>query len=125
MAAPDWLAIASRGKFASFTASAVTASSTIFTSDMDLFFNDFAQVAILTHAATEYPLNIIFTDAFKSVNPATGEVETTAPQAEYGTYEFSAPVHGDTLLVGSVTYKVIGIQQSDDRLSTILILSRD
>ncbi len=125
MSAPDWLAQASHGKFSATGVTTVTAPSSVFAADMDVFFSDFAQVAILTHLGTDYSVNVDFTDAYKSVSPATGEIETSAPTAEYETAEYPAPVHGDTLLVGTVLYRIIGIQPAEDSLSTLLILSRD
>jgi hypothetical protein len=81
--------------------------------------------ATITAGLTTSAINVIFTDAFKAVNPATGEVETSAPQAEGKTSDLAGVAHGDALTINSIAYKVIGIQPSEDGLMTTLILSRD
>ena len=95
--------------------------------DLTAFFktDDFAEAATFTHAGTLKTVNVIFDDAFTTLNPATGEVESSSPQAEYISSEITAVVHGDTLLVGAVLYTIIGIQPSDDGFITTLILSRE
>jgi hypothetical protein len=95
--------------------------------DLATFFNtdEFAVSATLTvGAVVTYP-KVIFSAPFRSLNPANGEIESTAPEARCKTSDVSSAVHGSTLVIGGVTYKVIGKQPVEDAIETILILSKD
>ena len=98
------------------------------TTDLGVFFNasDFGTVASFKHGSADaVAITVIFDDEFKAVNPALGEVESSAPQAECKASDVSTAVHDDLLTVNSIAYKIIGIQPSFDGRTTILILSRD
>lgn len=69
-------------------------------------------------------INVIFDDEFEGVNLQTGNVESSAPQAYCKSTDVSNAVHGDTLTIGEVIYKIIGIQADGTGIS-ILILSKD
>jgi hypothetical protein len=94
--------------------------------DLDVFVNpdEIGIEATFTHGSTAATFDGLFIDAFKLVNPATGNVESSSPQIECKTSDVSTAVHGDNILIGTVNYKVIGIQPSEDKLMTVLILSR-
>jgi hypothetical protein len=89
--------------------------------DLDAFFNtdEFADSATYNGAT----INGIFTDAFQL--STVGGMETSSPQFETKTSSVSSAAHRDTLVINSVTYYVIGIQPSEDGLTTVLILSKD
>jgi hypothetical protein len=108
-------------------APAAGALSTQFTTDLDVFFNtgDFAVAATLTHDGAPTTINVIFTDAFRVMNAATGGYETSDPQADCKASDVSNAIHGDTLTVNNILYKIIGIQPSEDGLVVTLVLSKD
>ncbi len=96
--------------------------------DLAAFLNtaDFAVTATFTHAGLIITsINVIFDDAFQVFNSQFGNFETSGPRATCKASDVSAAAHGDTLLIGALLYKVIGIQPSDDGLVTVLVLSRD
>jgi len=95
------------------------------TTDLATFYSadDFAVAAYLNGSAT--PINVLFSNPFAALNPATGSMESTAPEARCKAPDVSSAVHGSTLIVASVTYYIIGIQPTEDGLETILVLSKD
>jgi len=95
--------------------------------DLPTFFNadEFADAATLTHGSTATTVNGIFADSFRNFNAEIGGYETTAPQFECAYSDVDDADHGDSLVIGSVTYYIIGIQKSEDGLTAILILSED
>ncbi len=95
--------------------------------DLSTFFNtdDFAVSATLTVGAVVTTIKVIFSAPFSSMSPATGQIETTQPEARCKTSDVTAAVHGSTLVIGGVTYKVIKKQPGEDALETVLILSKD
>jgi len=95
--------------------------------DLDVFIDpdEFGVSALFTHGSTAATIDGLFTDAFKLVNPATGNIESSSPQIECKTTDASPAVHGDTIRLSAVNYKIIGIQPSEDKLMTVLLLSRD
>lgn len=101
------------------------------TTDLDVFYNDdeFAVSAILTVGGSALPaFNVLFSNPFQMVNPATGEVETTAPSARCKATDVATAVHGpsgSTLTIAGVVYKIRGKQPIEDGRETILILSKD
>ena len=97
----------------------ITDLATFYSSD------DFAVSATLTVGSTVTTPKVIFSAPFSGVNVATGEIETTAPQARGKTSDLTTVVHGSTLAVGGVTYKVIGKQPTEDGLEIVLVLSKD
>ncbi len=72
---------------------------------------------------TTFP--VIFSAPFSQMNPATGQIEMTVPQAQCRTSDISTVVHGSSLVIAGVTYKVIGRQPLEDGLETMLLLSKD
>jgi len=100
------------------------------TTDLDVFYNsdDFAVSATLTVGAVVTTITVLFSNPFQMVNPATGEVETTAPSARCKASDVTSAVHGasgSTLAIAGTTYKIRGKQPIEDGLEAILILSRD
>ena len=93
--------------------------------DLDVFFSDFAVAATLVVGGSSTTVYVIFSAPFRGISPATGEIETTAPEARCKTSDVSTAVHGSTLRIAGVTYKVIGKQPGEDNLETILVLSKD
>ncbi|MFH2073974.1 MAG: hypothetical protein ABIJ57_01315 [Pseudomonadota bacterium] len=95
--------------------------------DLGVFYdeNDFAVSATLTVGAVVTTISVIFSAPFRGISPATGEIETTAPEARCKTSDVSTAVHGSTLVIGGVTYNVIGKQPGEDGIETILVLSKD
>lgn len=94
---------------------------------LDAIYTDpfFTAVATLTvGAVVTYP-RVKFTGPYRAVSPASGEIETIAPMARCQAADVATAVHGSTLAVGGVTYKVIGIQPSENGLEIYLILSED
>lgn len=91
----------------------------------DIILNDFAVDAAFSHAGgAASNIKIIFDNDFKAINLITGEVELAGPQAICKTSDVSTAIHGDTLVINSITYYIIGIQPDGTGI-TILILSRD
>ena len=71
-------------------------------------------------------INVILNTEFVGVNPINGEVETADPELVVRASDVSGIVHGDTLIVDSVTYYVRGIQKVlPDGLFLRLKLSKD
>lgn len=66
----------------------------------------------------------IFDDAYKGINLATGEIESTEPQIIVKSSNVSGIEHGNTLIINSITYYVIGIHPDGTGLTT-LTLSKD
>ena len=95
--------------------------------DLSTFYDtdDFAVSATLTVGAAVTTINVIFSATFRGLNPASGEIESTAPEARCKASDVSAAVHGSTLAISGTTYKVIGKQPTEDGLETILVLSKD
>jgi hypothetical protein len=95
--------------------------------DLSTFFNtdDFAVSATLTVGSVVTTVNVIFSAPYSGMSPATGMIETTKPEARCKTADVSGVVHGSTLVIGGMTYNVIGIQPSEDNRDTVLILSKD
>lgn len=95
--------------------------------DLSTFYStdDFAASATLTVGMAISTIRVIFSAPFRGLNPASGEIESTAPEARCKTADVSAAVHGSTLAIGGTTYKVIGKQPVEDGLETILVLSKD
>lgn len=92
---------------------------------VEIYFTDFAVDAAFSHAGGQASIiKVIFDNDFKAVNLATGEVESTGPQAVCKTSDVSNAVHGDTLTVGCISYYIIGIQPDGTGI-TILFLSKD
>lgn len=87
--------------------------------------DDFAVAATLTVGATVTTINVIFSAPYRGISPATGEIETTAPEARCKAADVATAVHGSTLVIGGVTYKIIGKQPGEDALEIILLLSKD
>jgi hypothetical protein len=102
-------------------------ASTQFATDLAVFFDtdDFAIAATLTHAGAGTSIIVIFDDAFKVFNAESGGFETSEPQALCKASDVSSAIHGDTLTINSIAYKIIGIQPSEDGLITTLVLSKD
>lgn len=91
--------------------------------------NDLATFLNTNEFATSitYNSNVIkgiFDDAYKGINMATGEIESTDPQVVVKTSDVSDIEHGNNLVISSTTYYVIGIQPDGTGLTT-LILSKD
>jgi hypothetical protein len=87
--------------------------------------DDFAVSATLTVGSTVTTIKVIFSAPFSAMSPASGRIETTQPEARCKTSDVTTAVHGSTLAIGGVTYKVIGKQPQEDSLETVLILSGD
>lgn len=89
--------------------------------DLTNFFNtdEFADSATYTHAAVPATIKVIFDDDYQAVQG----VESSGPVALAKTTDVSAAIHGDTLVINTVTWYVRGIQPNGD--TTLLILSRE
>ena len=99
-------------------------------SDLADFFNtsDFGVAATYTPSGgSASTINVIFDKPFNSVPLDTGEmdVESNTPTALCISSDVSSVAHGDALVVDSITYYVVGIQESAGsgfQNSTLLIL---
>jgi len=98
------------------------------TADLAAFFstNDFAVAATFTHTGSAAAtINVIFNNAFESVNPFNGAVETSNPHVICKYSNVSAAVKNDTMVIGGVTYYCIGKPQKvEDGLTAMIELSR-
>ncbi|MBA7559895.1 hypothetical protein ES708_01513 [subsurface metagenome] len=93
--------------------------------DVFLDEDDFAVSAVWTDAEEEeYTISGIFDAPSQQVNPATGLVETTAPQFETAVASVSGIARGDTLVIDGTTYYVLN-HQPDGAGMTTIILSED
>lgn len=92
------------------------------TSDLPTFLNsnDFAET--ITYNSTS--IVGIFDDAYKGINIATGEIESTDPQVIVKASDIAGIEHGATLIINSITYYVTGIHTDGTGL-TALMLSKD
>lgn len=95
----------------------------LLTSDLTGFFNEseFASAAQFSHAAgAAVAISVIFdTDFLASLG-----IETNKPTALCKSSDVASAVHGDTMVIGSTTYKIIGIQPDGTGI-TIVILSKE
>jgi hypothetical protein len=66
----------------------------------------------------------IFDDEFIGAVDERLAVESTAPQVQVKTSDVTGALHGETITVGSVDYKIAGIQP-DGTGMTIILLSID
>lgn len=64
-------------------------------------------------------------EEYDVINPQTSEIETTRPQAWIKTEDVPGIKYGDTLTIGSTTYKIIGVREDGDMGFTIVELSKD
>ena len=97
--------------------------------DLDnTFFNndEFSDDLTLAPAGMEArTIKGIPTDPYESLNPATNEVETTAPTALVMSSDVvDIANHGDTITRGTTVYEIIGIQPGGTG-TTLLSLSQD
>jgi len=108
---------------------AESAFEAMLTSDLDVFFNsaEFAKTAYHNGAGVLMmtPIKVIFSAPFGQISPATGEIETTSPQAQCKASDAASIVHGTKLVIDGVTYKVRGKHPGEDSRETVLILSKD
>jgi len=72
----------------------------------------------------EKTINGIFDDEYEQVNPATGMIETTAPQFQVATSDIDGMLRSETVTIGGTTYYIIGIHPDGTGMTT-LILSED
>ena len=91
-------------------------------SDLPVFLNSNDFAVTVTYNSTS--IVGIFDDAYKGINLATGEIESTDPQVIVRASDISGLEHGATLIINSVTYYVTAIHTEGTGLTT-LILSRD
>jgi len=68
-------------------------------------------------------VRIIFTNNYVAFTGGTVDIEGTYPVALCKTTDISGVAHDDTLLIDSVTYKVIGVQPSSTTGTTKLIMN--
>jgi hypothetical protein len=90
----------------------------------NVFYNtdEFGASAALTIGAGEpVPIKGDFTKEFL----ASEDVETGKSIFETASTNVASASHGDTLVINSVTYYIIGIHPDEDNLTTTLILSQD
>lgn len=96
--------------------------------DIDDIFMDtdeFADEAVWVDSGDDsHTINGIFDDESQQINPATGIIETTAPQFQVASSGISGIARNETLTVNETTYYIIGIQP-DGTGMTILLLSKD
>ena len=92
------------------------------TSDLPTFLNSNEFADTVTYNSTS--IAGIFDDAYKGINMATGEIESTDPQVIVEASDISGIEHGATLIINSVIYYVTGIHPDGTGI-TILMLSRD
>lgn len=92
------------------------------TSDLSTFLNSNEFATTITYNSTS--IVGIFDDAYKGINLATGEIESTDPQVIIKASDISGIEHGATLIINSTTYYVTGIHPDGAGLTT-LMLSRD
>jgi hypothetical protein len=65
----------------------------------------------------------IFDDAYRGLNTASGEIETSAPALQVKSSDVTGIAHGSTITVNAITYKVTGIEP-DGTGVTVLRLAR-
>jgi hypothetical protein len=66
----------------------------------------------------------IFNNGYAGVALHTGIVESSSPEFTCKSTDVSTAVHGDSIIINAVTYKIIGVQVQGDGF-TILVLSLD
>ncbi|MBT9171351.1 MAG: hypothetical protein DDT18_01725 [Actinobacteria bacterium] len=93
--------------------------------DIDTFFSDFAVDAVFIRAGVA-PRNIrvLFDEDYKTIMDELVGVEGAASSAICRTSDVRDAVHNDTLVIGGITYFIVGIQP-DGTGVTILLLSRN
>ena len=100
--------------------------------DLSDFFslNEFAIEASSTPSGgSASTINIIFDKPFSSVPLDTGEldIESNSPSAICKGSDVPSVAHGDVLIINSVTYHVVGVQESSGsgyENTTLLILEQ-
>ena len=95
------------------------------TADLATLYADFGESVTFIHGPISASITGIFTAPFSALSPATGEVETTAPELRCKASDVTAAVHHDRIIRSGVTYYIVGIQPVEDGLEKILVLSRD
>lgn len=86
-----------------------------FTEDIAAFFNDFAVDATLNGADVQVIFDAVYQDPFN--------VESCGPVATILTAAVPSVAHGQSLVIGSTTYKVRGIEPDGTGI-TLLRLER-
>ena len=92
------------------------------TGDLPTFLNSNEFASTITYNSVT--IIGIFDDAYKGINLATGEIESTDPQVIVKASDISGLEHGATLIINSITYYVTGIHTDGTGLTTLL-LSKD
>jgi len=95
--------------------------------DLDVFINasEFARAAIFApQGGSASAFNVIFTESFQMLNPVTGNVESTAPQALVKTASVPDVIQGDYLTIAGIIYVVREVQPGSSGL-TLLLLSKE
>ena len=92
------------------------------TNDLDIFLDDdeFA-VDVIFNSVT---IQGIFDNEFIEAVEGEMGIETTVPQCQFKTSDVSTAVHGDTMIINSIDYNIIGIQP-DGTGMTLILLSED
>lgn len=89
--------------------------------EMAAFFDiDLGVSATYTHGGVPATITVIFDNAFVAVEG----VESLGPAATCKTSDVASAAHGDTLVIGGVTYNITGVHPDGTGI-TILMLSRD
>jgi hypothetical protein len=90
--------------------------------DLEVFLdNEEFAVDITYNAGT---IQGIFDAEFSSAVEGEMGIESTVPQVMVKTSDVSSAVHGQTMTINSVVYKIIGIQP-DGTGTTLILLSED
>lgn len=93
--------------------------------DIDIFFADFGEDALLLSAgAGSKTIKVIFDNNYQAVNIYTGVIESAGPHATAKTRDVTGVAHGDILEIDGGTYYIKGIQPGG-KGRTILSLSKD
>lgn len=91
------------------------------TADLTIFFADFGVAATYTPAGgAAASITVLFDNAFV----AAEGVESLGPAATCKASDVANARHGDTLVIDSTTYNIIGIHPDGAGL-TLLLLSKD
>lgn len=92
--------------------------------DVAAMLSDFKDAAFSHAGGAASAIKAIFLSPFEAMQLFGAEVESSAPVAVCKTTDVSTAIHGDTLVINSITYYIRGVEH-DGTGTTVLVLSRD
>jgi hypothetical protein len=95
---------------------------TYFADDLDLFFDDETHAVSCTYTpqgGSASTFNVIFNNEYYAIDGGEVGVESTEPTVTTKTSNISGASHGDTMVIDSVTYKIINIRPDNTGMTEI------